>query len=136
MKDTVLSGWQCFSEHWIGGKPISESRSIREVTESLRFLGIEPAEMERIREAILKAINDSKRSEDETLDSTALLVRLWFPNVALEDSQTMVENPSGRRIVSCGLGFFLIEKKVGDRDSPWKMYCRMVDVLVFGKSYR
>ncbi len=129
MKNTSLSGWRCLSEHYVPAEPGPESFSIQQVAESVKNLGLEPGQVERIQEAIRGAIKESINSDEGIPDHLALLIRLWVPEL----DRTGIEDPSGCRIGSYGQGFFLIEKTIGEPGNPWKVSCRMVDVLVYGK---
>jgi hypothetical protein len=134
MHDSSLSGWQYLSEYWIPGEPAGDSQSLDQITFAVRALGMDARQVERIKEAIMLAIMHPKKLETQIREDSAVLIRLWVPELQIvEESLSMSEDNLDPRNESSGLGFFLIEKTVGNQDHPWKVYCRMVDILIYGK---
>ncbi len=135
MKDTQLSGWHRLSEYWISEQPVIHHQTIVQVMEVIKALGFEPDQVEKIQDAITAAIQHQHSTEEQDFYSPATLVRVWVPEKG--DTSFVPTSQESRRALICsssGKGFFLMEKTVGDQLNPWKVSCRMVDVLLYGGS--
>jgi hypothetical protein len=134
MMDSSLPGWHRLCEYYVPAEPESEFLPIEKITETVKGLGLEDTQVRRIWEAIWGSIQEIKSSEDKISDQSAVLIRLWVPDmVSAEASQIAFEDHTNHQKGPNGLGFFLVEKTVGEPGNPWKVSCRIVDVLIYGK---
>jgi hypothetical protein len=112
------SAWRLLVELFPSGGPGSEHQAVKRVTEAVQELGLQPAQVERIREALLEALREAKKRGNQGQHDLPVIVRTWISGAHPEDpSPSNSGAQQGDRRKCRGWGFFLIQKQ-GDPQVP------------------
>jgi hypothetical protein len=118
-RSTQDPAWQLLAEFSLPGEPGKERQSAQQFTRGLGNLGMQLAQVERIRKAVVEAVRDAKKRADRDQESLPISVRLYVSAAFMDDLSR--SNPDAQQEASRGhpaWGFFLIQRRGGNPQSP------------------
>jgi hypothetical protein len=111
--------WQLLAEFSATGEPGSEKLLAEQVTGAVQELGLQPAQVKRIRQAIQETLRKATQRGNPDSPDLPINIRIWVSGVHVRDtSQASVEAQQGGPQEYCSWGFFMIEKRGKDPQAP------------------
>lgn len=109
------------SEHWL----------LERVAEALGRLGLRPAEVDRIGQAVLEALQETTQRRGMDWHTSHLTVRLWFSGRSTAATGTGSETREAGVQKRKGWGFFLLERQERASPDPQVESYRIIEVYLY-----
>jgi hypothetical protein len=106
------SAWQLVLQFIPPAGPVGEPRSVQRITEVVRELGLQPAEVARIEKAIAERLRETTRCGGQEPYDLAVLIRVWISHADARDRwRSSPDAEPDDRPGSCAYGFFIIQRQ-------------------------
>ena len=122
--------WQLLLELLPATGAADDHQPVKQVTDALWTLGLQPAEMERIGQAMTEALR--KATQREERDAARVLVRVWISggSTTTDSVRSSSETHSVRPRKGSGWGFFLLERDEGDQTTQGMSH-RIIELYLY-----
>lgn len=110
--------------------------SVERVTDAVRTLGLQPAVVKRIEQAVMEALGKATQRED--WDQSRVTIRIWISDRsgAMDPLRSSLHTPKGRSRRRGGWGFFLVERQEGDPGTTVVKSRSVVELYLYRESSR
>lgn len=108
------STWHLLLQFMLDGAAGIEHRAVVRVTAAVQELGLQPAEVQRIGQAVMEVLRKDMQRQDRDQSSSPVLIRVWISGASMKDPARSGPDAEGvGRQMHRGWGFFLLERQEG-----------------------
>jgi hypothetical protein len=109
------SEWQLLLQFIPPAGPAGEPQSVQRITEAMRELGLQPAEVKRIRKAVVETLREATRRGGQEQHDLAVLIQIWISRANAKDHwRSSPDAEPGDQSGYCAYGFFIIQRQEDD----------------------
>lgn len=124
--------WQLLAEFSLPKEPGHEEQAALRVMRAIDELGLQPAQVERIRGVIVQAVRNGMRPRTQMRYPPAVSVRVWTSAADAGDAQCSGdEGPQNRRPAPRGWGSFLVQKRVHDPQASAQESVSFIELFLY-----
>jgi hypothetical protein len=125
--------WQLLLELLPAAGAAGDHQPLKQVTNALWTLGLQPAEVERIGQTMTEALRKARQREE--WDPAHVLVRVWISggSTTTDSVRSGSEAYSVRPRKEGGWGFFLLERHEGDQTTQGMSH-RIIELYLYQES--
>lgn len=124
--------WQLLTEFSLPKEPGHEEQAAFRVMRAIGELSLQPAQVERIRGAIVQAVRNGMRPRTQMRYPPTVSVRVWTSAADAGDAHSSGdEGPQNRRPVPGGWGSFLIQKRVHDPQASAEESVSFIELFLY-----
>jgi len=124
--------WQLLAAFSLPTEPGSEHQSVERVAGAVQELGLPPAQVKRLRNAVMEALREATRRVTQDQHYLPVIVRIWILDAYTQDpspcnSEAQPDNRRGRR----GWGFFLVQKQGDDAQASTGESHHVIELFLY-----
>jgi len=129
------SEWQLLLQFIPPAGPTGEPQSVQRITGAMRELGLQPAEVKRIRKAVVETLREAtKRGGQEQYD-LAVLIRVWISRADARNRwRSSPDAEPGARPGYCAYGFFIIQRQEDDLQASAGKPHHVIELYLYQES--
>ena len=127
--------WQLLLQFIPPAGPVDEPQSVQRITEAMRELGLQPAEVERIRKAVVETLRETTRRGGQEQHHLAVLIRVWISRADARNRRRSSPNAEpGDQPGSCAYGFFMIQRQEDDLQASAGNSHQVIELYLYQES--
>jgi hypothetical protein len=130
-------GWRLLAEFAASDEPGSEQRLAEPVASAVQELGLQPAQVHRIRQAVQEAVDKAVQHRNPEKQNPPIFIRVWISGVSTPNAR---KSTSGARRddekARLAWGFFMVEKRHDAAQATGVAKPSVIELFLYQERFR